>query len=466
MSRGRPGGPGVHSGAPPIEFIGAFESTYQPGFDVDVLETTGHVHRWREDLELMRASGVTRLRYPIRWHRIETAPGVFDWTATDAVLGYMQDNGFRPIVDLVHHTSYPRWLSGFTDDRYGPAFVRYVEAFARRYPWVPEYTLLNEPFTTAYLCGHEGLWTPCLRGLEGFLTLLRALLPSLVEASRRYKTLVPDARHVWIDTCERHTSGGPEGDDYTRLANDRRFFLLDVFLGRPLDPGRPFVAEVLAAGGHDLLALEPGRIDTLGLDYYAHNQWHFVSPGRSVRSSPVAGSLAALIVEYWERYQVPCLLGETNIRGFPSDRATWLKYTLEQCETARDAGVPFDGYCWFPFIDSADWASLLLRCDRQIDPVGVYWLDDRLERRDSSMSVAYAAAAQGAASAALPAYRLQDPVDTWLAGWVPQMSHWEWQPAPEHETRPAHHSGRDAAEAPTHPDDTPSSIMSRGAESA
>ena len=26
----------------PIPFIGAFESTYQPAFDTDVFETTGH----------------------------------------------------------------------------------------------------------------------------------------------------------------------------------------------------------------------------------------------------------------------------------------------------------------------------------------------------------------------------------------------------------------------------------------
>jgi hypothetical protein len=150
------------------------------------------------------------------------------------------------------------------------------------------------------------------------------------------------------------------------------------------------------------------------------------------------------------------MLGETNIRGFASDRATWLKYTLEQCEMARDAGVPLEGYCWFPFIDSADWASELQRCDRQIDPVGVYWLDDRLDRRPSSMSQAYTAAARGARAAELPAYELQDPVDTWLAGWKPHMAHWRWQAAPADEVRPLHHP-------PTHPPTDPSTLASRGA---
>ncbi len=93
-----------------IEFIGAFESTYMPQHDVDIVETSGHAERWREDLLLLRSTGVRRLRYPIRWHRIEPAPGERHWEATDRVLGFMREAGMAPIVDLVHHTSYPRWL--------------------------------------------------------------------------------------------------------------------------------------------------------------------------------------------------------------------------------------------------------------------------------------------------------------------------------------------------------------------
>jgi beta-glucosidase len=139
------------------------------------------------------------------------------------------------------------------------------------------------------------------------------------------------------------------------------------------------------------------------------------------------------MAEYWERYELPVIVGETNIRGTCSDRATWLKYTLEQCERARENGVPVEGYCWFPFIDSCDWDSILCRSKACVDPVGVYWLDEELLRRPSSMSAAYAAAAQGAPASTLPAFELQPPVARWLAGWLPQMLHWDWQPSPPEE---------------------------------
>ena len=418
----------------PIEMIGGFESTYQPAHDRDVAETTGHDVRWREDLDLLRRSGVRRLRYPVRWHRVEPADGTFDWGHTDQVLGHLRDTEMQPIVDLVHHTSYPRWLGeAFADGRFRDRYLRYAEAFARRYPWIEEYTLFNEPFSTLFLCGHEAIWPPYRRGVDGFVGLIRNVMPAVAEASWMYRDLLPAARHVWVDTCERHTGANPAGEAYAAYANDRRFFVIDQFLGRGLDLDSRFLPDVLAAGGEDLLGMEPGHVDVLGLDYYAHCQWDFHGSDGGVVPTPAPLPLSAQILEYWERYQRPVMLTETNIRGYASDRASWLKYTLEQCELAADAGVPVEGLCWFPFIDSADWDSLLFRCEGNIDPVGVFWLDEALERRPSVMSEAYARAAGGAPAAALPAYRFAEPVATWLRGYLPQMSHWDWQPRPDGE---------------------------------
>ena len=423
-----------------LEILTGFESTYMPAHDVDVTETTGHAARWKEDLDLVRACGVRRLRYPIRWHRVEPEAGRFDWAATDQVMAYLADQGLGVIADLVHHTSYPRWLSdGFADERFGGAYLRYLEAFAGRYPDVDGYTLFNEPFTTFLLCGHEGIWPPYLRGLAGFARLAANVFPAVAEGSRMYRDLLPAARHVYVESCERHSAANRWARRFTAFTNDRRFFLIDLFVGRELDARRPFVRALARNGGQEadaLLAMEPGRIDVLGLDYYAHTQWQWYAAGRGTTSSSDPGTLASLIGEYWDRYRLPCILGETNIRGFASDRASWLKYTLEQCELAQAAGVPLEGYCWYPFVDSADWDSLLRRADGHLDPVGVFWLDERLERHPSSMSASFRRAVAGEPASALPAYVLQPPVSEWLRGWLPQMSHWDWQPPPPAEVRP------------------------------
>jgi beta-glucosidase/6-phospho-beta-glucosidase/beta-galactosidase len=418
----------------PLEMLGAFESTYLPAHDRDIFETTEHDVRFREDLRLLKQAGVTRLRYPVRWHRIEEVEGVLDWTATDEVLHALRDSGFRPIVDLVHHTSYPAWLAdGFADSRFGPAYLRYVEAFARRYPWIEEYTLFNEPFSTLFLCGHEAIWPPYHSGLRGFVDLVVNVLPAVAEASRLYRRLLPDARHVWVDTCEHHTGSDASGQAYADMANDRRFLVIDAFLGRGYDQSSELGRLLSEAGGERLLDLEPGFVDVLGLDYYAHCQWNFSVDGGSA-PTPTPIPLADLIQQYFDRYALPCLITETNVRGHTADRATWLKYVLEQCESAVERGVPVEGVCWFPFLDSTDWNSLLFRCERSIDPVGVYWLDQTFDRHESVMSMAFTAAALGAPSSELPAFELAQPVATWLTGYRSQMAHWSWQ-APPSENR-------------------------------
>ena len=418
-----------------IELIGGFESTYMPGHDRDVFETTEHDVRWKADLRLLAASGVRRLRYPVRWHRVEREQGRYDWRSTDEVMGFMHDRALRPIVDLVHHTSYPRWLDeGFADARFASAYLRFAEAVARRYPWIEEYTLFNEPFSTLFLGGSEAIWPPYHSGMRGFVGLLANVLPAVSEASHMYRDLLPQARHVWVDTCERHTGEGRHGREYAAFANDRRFSVLDLFLGNGIDRESRFLQPALEAGVEPLLDMAGGHVDVLGLDYYAHCQWHFTDEGGSV-PTPHPVPLATQILEYWERYGLPCMLTETNIRGFATDRASWLKYTLEQCELAQEAGVPLEGYCWFPFVDSADWDSLLFRCEGKIDPVGVYWLDERGDRRPSSMSVSYALAASGVPAAELPAYPFEEPVASWLKGYMPQMASWDWKPRPVEESR-------------------------------
>lgn len=445
---------------PPIELIGAFESTYLPAHDVDIIETSGHAVRWREDLALLRELGVTRLRYPVRWHRVEPEPGARLWAHTDEVMGFLRDEGFEPIVDLVHHTSYPRWLDGgFADPRFGPAFLAFAGDVAARYPWIPGYTLFNEPFATLFLSGHEAVWPPYHHGMEGFVGLLRNVLPAVAEASRRFRALLPDARHVWTDSCEGHAGLDAAGAAFAAYCDDRRFFAIDAMLGRAGDRDRPFVAAVCAAGGEDLLELEPGHVDVVGLDYYAHHEWcyrtrtgrlpleiadrlrHPHGPGHP-QEHAVEGlvpshrprGLAALAAEYHDHLGLPMILAETNLRGSTSDRATFLKHTLEQCERARAAGVPLDGYCWFGLLDSLDWSSLLEHCRGDIDPVGVIALDEDLRRHRSSMSEAYAQAAAGAPASALPAYRLSATTAAWLSHLRPLMAHFAWQEAPADET--------------------------------
>ncbi|WP_461475538.1 family 1 glycosylhydrolase [Microbacterium sp. HJ5] len=414
------------------DFIGAFETTYLPDADIDVGESTEVSARWATHLDALQEAGVTRLRYALPWHRIAQDPDAFDWSRCDAEMDEIRRRGLEPILDLVHHTSYPRRLAGgFADPAFAGEFVRFAEAVATRYPWISAYTLFNEPFATLFLAGHESLWPPFGTGMEGFVKLAESVLPAIVSAWRIFDERLPDAEHVWIDTCESH-AGSPGGPaDYAAFANDRRHLLLDLVLGHDLDPRRPALAALVEAGGGALLTLEPIRIDVLGLDYYPHSEWWYVEDG-PVSPAPAPRGFAAVASDYHRRYGLPMLLAETNVRGLPSDRATWLRYMLDQYERAVKDGLPLSGFTWFPLVDSCDWDSLLALPINHRDPVGVYDLTRGGRARVNELTAAWELAAAGAPVDELPAYRLQSPCDEDLRGFFAALD-WQWQDPPNPE---------------------------------
>lgn len=178
------------------------------------------------------------------------------------------------------------------------------------------------------------------------------------------------------------------------------------------------------------------KVDVLGLDYYCHSEWWYDDAG-SHSPSPRPLGFSALAGHYWERYELPVMLAETNIRGLPSDRASWLRYMLEQYEAAVEHGIPLAGFCWFPHVDSCDWDSLLARPAGRTDPVGVVSLTPHMDRKHTSFTAAWELAVAGAPSGQLPAYRFQPPCDAQLAGHLPQMKHWPWtNPPPEDSINP------------------------------
>ncbi len=420
-----------------MEFLTGFESTYMPDQDTDVLETTRHLEHFHHDLELVADSGIRALRYPVPWHRIEREPGVYDWRWMDAVMRSMGELGLDPIVDPIHHTSFPGWLGeGILDDRFVETYARFVMAFADRYPWVRRYTPFNEPMPTTLFCADQGIWKPYARHERHWLRAARNVAFAVARVSRFLKQGNPQIEIVHVDTCEAHHAMDEQSAPWARYLNERRFLLHDLILGRVSRKHRLHwfveehglaVEDGISEEDLDWLAENPARIDVLGLDYYAHSEQQFHAQGSYIPSLAPYG-FAEVARQYVEYFNLPVMLTETNIRGYVSDRISWLKYMVEQAEQLVAQGVDWRGFCWFPFVDSTDWDSLLRCACNNLDPVGIYWLDEERSRHGSEMSELYAGLARGQISAAdIPAYAFQEPVSTELQGFMPQMQHWEWR---------------------------------------
>lgn len=385
---------------PGFVFMSGLESTYMPHADVDVLETTRHVEFVEDDLDLARGLGLRHLRYSAPWHRIEPERGRYDWRWMDRAMDALRARGIEPIVDLVHHTSFPRWIAqGFADPGFPELLAHFAGAFAERYPWARWYTVFNEPFITTILCGADGVWFPNLKDGD------RTWVPMLLNACRAIclgqaaiSARVPEARFMHIDTCEQHHALHPSMEARAAMLNERRFVAHDLVRAR-VHPGHSQWEWLCTHGLDEALAAwfleHPARVDVLGLDYYAHSELGHGKTRLHVPTARVLG-FAGVAKAYQSRYRSPALLSETNVRGTVQDRLTWLRHMLHQCELCELDGRPLRGFCWYPLIDSCDWDSLLRNPRNHVDPQGLYWLEpDRVKRHPSILTESYRALVQG-----------------------------------------------------------------------
>ncbi|HEY0429529.1 MAG TPA: family 1 glycosylhydrolase [Pyrinomonadaceae bacterium] len=418
-----------------MKFFSGFESTYIFGSGKDVLELTKHTEFFEADLRLAHSCGLDLMRYSAPWHSIERVPGVYDWNWMDRALDSMQKLGIEPIIDPLHHTSFPEWLEGgFANRNFVPLYLKFCTALAERYPWIRHWTVINEPFVTTWFCGHEGLWYPFRRGAENFVPMLLNVVEAINEVSRMLVETLPEVRLVHVDAAEKHRAHDEISEPHARFHNEIRFIVPDLVLGKVDEQHALYdYLRRYGASGERLARLRenPARIDVLGLDYYSHCELEWCTDGRVYPNQTPEG-LVPTALEYATRYKLPLMLTETNIRGYVSDRISWLKFMVEQCEQIereiRPLGLSFEGFCWYPFIDSTDWCSLVTEANGNVDPQGIYYLDSEHRRTASELSDIFARLARGEiTSQDIPAYRFQSPLDEVLENFLPMMNHWQWR---------------------------------------
>src|SRR3954468_18329891 len=235
----------------------------------DQLERNGHARRV-EDLDRFASLGVRALRYPVLWERIapkglESA----DWHWATERLERLRELQVRAIVGLVHHGSGPRSTS-LVDPAFPKKLAAFARAVAERFPWVEDYTPVNEPLTTARFSGLYGHWYP--HGRDD-LTFARAMLNecrAVGLAMQAIREVNPVARLVQTEDLGK-VFCTPRLAYQADLENERRWLTFDLLCGR-LRRGDPMWRFLTRAGvaESDLRWFRdtPCPPDILGLNHY------------------------------------------------------------------------------------------------------------------------------------------------------------------------------------------------------
>ena len=369
---------------PPLELWGGIECTVnRVGAQYfDQLERNGHARR-PHDLDLIAGLGIRVLRYPVLWERTAPHEGAEpDWAWTDDRLGNLQALGIRPIVGLVHHGSGPRHTS-LLDPDFPAKLAAYADRVARRYPWVRDYTPVNEPLTTARFSALYGHWYPHHRDNRSFVRALLNQCRGVAEAMRAIREVRPDARLVQTDDLGKVHA--PETLGYQAdFENERRWATFDLLAGR-VDRGHPLWTYFGVSGATEAelhwFRDHPCAPDLLGFNYYltserflddrldrysaalhGGNGGHVYADVEAVRGCPdcVVG-LEGLLREAWDRYRLPMAVTEAHLGCTREDQLRWLADIWAGARAARSAGVDVRAVTAWSLLGAYDWDSLVTR---------------------------------------------------------------------------------------------------------
>jgi beta-glucosidase len=334
------------------------------GRTLDEYELTGHYERWSEDLGLMRDLGVRFARYGIPWHRINPAPGKWDWEWTDKALERMLELGIDPIVDLVHY-GLPGWIDGAYQN---PKFPNYMAEYAARVAErfrgrIHLYTPLNEPRVTAWYCGKLGWWPPYERGWGGFVSVMMGVCRGIIESIRAMKEVDAEIVPVHVDATDLYES--PDSDLESEVAQRQEmvFLALDLISGR-IVPGHSLFNWLRKQGASDqsLVWFQQHQValDLIGINMYPMFSRKILRPSSHGLRTQMPYASAEIVTKlsrmYYQRYQTPIFISETASVGTLKRREAWLNDSVTAVRQVRSEGVPLVGYTWWPMFALVTWA--------------------------------------------------------------------------------------------------------------
>ncbi len=386
----------------------------------DQFADTGHTLRAVRDLEACAALGLRVLRYPVSWERVSPDhPDECDWAWHDAQLDAMRRMGIRPILGLVHHGGGPRRTS-LADPHFATRLAEFAGQVARRYPWVTDWTPVNEPVTTARFSGLYGHWYPHREDERAFLRILANECRAVVLSMQAIRAEIPAARLVQTEdlgkTFSRRGMRAQAAYD-----NARRWLGFDLLLGR-IAPRSFWHARMVAAGVPPAWLAEFRRAPIgpmmLGFNHYVTSE-RFLDDrlalyprnlhggnGRvryvdteALRVPMPAGSTGWLprMREAMDRYPgLPAAVTEVHLGcEDPAHQIRWLAECWEAARTLHAQGYPVEGVTAWSLFGAVDWCSLLTERRGRYEP-GVFDVSSGTPR-PTPLAAAVAACARGGA---------------------------------------------------------------------
>ncbi|MGE5393738.1 MAG: family 1 glycosylhydrolase [Candidatus Saccharibacteria bacterium] len=344
---------------------------------VDEMEKTNHYKLWKTDFKLTKDLGINFLRYGPPYYSTHIAPGKYDWSFADETFDTLREMGIEPIVDLCHF-GVPDWIENFQNPDFPKYFKEYAIAFAKRFPWCKLYTPINEIFIAASFSAQYGWWNERLSGDDFFVKALINLCKANIMATQGILREQPTAIFIQSESAEYFHPEDPSCMHLSKVLNEKRFLSLDLIYGTPISV--PMYEFLLSNGmtkdEYNWFMNNASKVRCImGNDYYITNE-HLVKADGSTTASGEIFGYAVITHQYFNRYKLPVMHTETNLREPLS--VEWLKKQWTNAYQLRQDGVPLLGFTWYSLIDQVDWDTALREDNGNVNTLGLYDMDRKI----------------------------------------------------------------------------------------
>jgi len=359
-----------------------------------------HIHRWREDIGIMKELALGAYRLSISWPRVLPAGiGTINERGLefyDRLIDGLLEAGITPYVTLFHWDyPYELYCRGGWLNAESPAwFAEYTRVIAKRLgDRVKHWITLNEPQCFIGLGHRDGTQAPGLK--LAWMDVLRAMHHSLMAHGLAVQTLRENCKVTpligWapVGSVSFPASDDPKDIDAARrraYAADGKHMWSNKLFSDPVCLGH-YPEEALRLWGRDFPKFTPGQMQQIHqpIDFYGVN----IYQGQRVRSDGNGGAFnvesepgTAINAYHWpvvpqslywgprfihERYKLPIYITEngfscldwvaTDGRVHDPQRIDFTRRYLIELRRAIADGVDVRGYFHWSLMDNFEWAD-------------------------------------------------------------------------------------------------------------
>lgn len=350
-------------------------------------------YKYKDRLEKIRDLGLTWLRFGPPYSQVHLGRDRYDFAFVDKVVKECDELGITVMANLLHF-GLPDWLyernaeSPHFQNPYFPIeFARYASTFAKRYPQIRYYTVINEPYVTAHCSARLGHWNEARKSDwhddRDFVRAAANIAKAAILARKATQS-------VWLEESREdeplfiqnesfelaHAAPGSNREAEAHRFNLRRFALLDLIFGHQDEAMKAYLIDQGMTETQYEWFMQHGSMkqSILGIDHYPTCIHTFEADRTVDHDASQPYRLFELIEEYWARYPLPLL--HTEVNGWPEHAVTLCQKTYDALTKLRSEGYPVLGMGWYGDELQVGWPVAMPGPDARLgNPVGLFHKD-------------------------------------------------------------------------------------------